>query len=164
MGSRLHYSSHFPLRSETELSVPLELSASFLHISSSWWRRLPLTASICKYAVCIFTLALLSTTLKPDCFSFLGATDARPRSRLNQTRSRQRQTGYEFSRSSRCAPTFCTYVSGHGLVTACCDTPSRKNDHVIKVPAAIFQLAHHRSTWRFPVPFFCSVAPSPPQP
>lgn len=36
MGTRLHYSSHIPLRSETELPVRLELRASFLRISSFW--------------------------------------------------------------------------------------------------------------------------------
>lgn len=113
MGGRLHYSSHAPLRSETELPVPLEFRASVLHISSFWWRRLPLTASICKYAVGIFTPALLSTTLKPDCSPFLGATDACPPSRLNQTRSRRRRPEWAVPRAAS-APTCCTRVPRHG--------------------------------------------------
>lgn len=122
----------------------------------------PLTASICKYGVCIFTLALLSTTLKPDCFPSWAPQMHASRRRLNQTRSRRRQTGDGFSRSPRCAPTYCTCVPRRGLVSAMRHA-EQKQPPTYQSSCCYFPISS--PSIHFSGPFSCSVAPPlPPLP
>lgn len=90
--------------------------------------------------------------------SFLGATDACPPSRLNQTRSRQRQTGKRFSRSSRCVPTYCTCVSGLGRVSVLrhSEQKERPRDQSSRCYFPISSPSNHLEVSS---PFSCSVAP-----